>query len=1146
MAITAATRTDIIELVVLATGGAPGVTLLSDLVTQVESGKTLKDVATALTSTASWKATYPIFATPEEFASEFLDNIVPNVGADAKAEGVAVIVAMLNSGSTKADILVEAAAYLSNLSTSNAGFGSSAALFQNQVAVATYHTVTLELDSNMDTALSGVTSEAASVTSAKAAVDAAAAPPPAAGKTFALTTGIDSISGGSGDDTISSTTAASTLTALDSIDGGDGSDTISLTSAGAFTVLPTATVSNVENAVIVSGSTVTADVSDWSGLSSLTVASVGGGTLTAGNAVGVTATDTAGGGTIAVVGGKAVSVTVKGTTANENVTVDDAAGAVTITTATGGAITVGGTTKVDDTVTITDTKQGASAIAVDGGTNVSITNTTTSTGTVTVGATTKPTGTVTIAETLSGTGALAGGNIAVTGGTSVDVSIAASQATKGASTTVGSITVTGGTSTTSVTAAGTKVVTAAATVAAVTEKNTATFIAMKAGQSVTVGGLTFTAGSAGTTAAETAGAFASLADGATTGASTKGTYSGALSGWSTGVVSTADVVFTSATAGKNVTDLSQTSTGTTTAIVTFAKTEGVAAAGAGGIVANTITVNDSVTDNTSTTASTIASISASNYTTLTIDDNALSSLSLTQGSGNVSIDNTSARTTATTTLALTLNGVTGGTLDDADVYKTINVTTTGADSTLANITDTAVTALTVAGEKKLTLTSAAGMTALKTVTVSGSAGLSATLTGLAASGSIDASGTSGANTITLNSTVATYSGGSGVDTVTTSAGVSKAISLGAGNDVLTLAAGVTTLTAAVAGGDGTDTLVMVAADAATASADLGFVTKISDFEALKLTGGAGASVDVSTISAGATINVAAGAGVTLTKVAASPTLTISGAQTGTITVTGNDVTGTADSMSISLETTTGGIVDAVGYETINLAAAAAGSVTIKGDTKLTKLVITGSKAATVTLDAADTKLTSIDASASTGGITVTSVSTAAATITGGSGDDVLTAKAGTTAETLIGGAGNDTLTSNSGLTTLTGGAGYDIFVVGGAGANGNVYTTITDASAGDSVQLAANKGTETFAATALALGDTATFSDYLNLAASGDGSTNGAISWFQFGGNTYIVEDLSAGATFTAGTDVVVRLTGEVSIAKGSLWGADANILLIA
>ena len=53
MAITAETRTEIIELVVAATNSAPGTALLTQLVSACDGGASLADIAATLTSTAS-------------------------------------------------------------------------------------------------------------------------------------------------------------------------------------------------------------------------------------------------------------------------------------------------------------------------------------------------------------------------------------------------------------------------------------------------------------------------------------------------------------------------------------------------------------------------------------------------------------------------------------------------------------------------------------------------------------------------------------------------------------------------------------------------------------------------------------------------------------------------------------------------------------------------------------------------------------------------------------------------------------------------------------------------------------------------------------------------------------------------------------
>lgn len=86
--------------------------------------------------------------------------------------------------------------------------------------------------------------------------------------------------------------------------------------------------------------------------------------------------------------------------------------------------------------------------------------------------------------------------------------------------------------------------------------------ALTAGQTMILGGLTYTSTGA-TTADELATAFANLAVGATTGAGTAtGSYSGALTGYSTGAnLGSGRVVFTASTVG-NKTDLAATGTGT--------------------------------------------------------------------------------------------------------------------------------------------------------------------------------------------------------------------------------------------------------------------------------------------------------------------------------------------------------------------------------------------------------------------------------------------------------------------------------------------------------------------------------------------------------------------------------------------------------
>ena len=162
---TAATRTAIIELVVLANNQAPGTTLLGELITLSDSGQSLTQIAATLTATASFKATYPSFATPLEFATEFLGKAIPSASAAVQLAGATLIESLINSGSTKADIIVLASAFLATPeAAADPGFGSAAATFQNKADVAEYYTVKLELDTGLDTALTGVTEDVTTVT----------------------------------------------------------------------------------------------------------------------------------------------------------------------------------------------------------------------------------------------------------------------------------------------------------------------------------------------------------------------------------------------------------------------------------------------------------------------------------------------------------------------------------------------------------------------------------------------------------------------------------------------------------------------------------------------------------------------------------------------------------------------------------------------------------------------------------------------------------------------------------------------------------------------------------------------------------------------------------------------------------------------
>ena len=168
MAITAAIRTNIIELNVLAGNGAPGTTGLGTLITEFDKSG-IAGVAASITAAASWTAKFPSFQTPEEFGKEFLEMIVPGLSEAGMAEGISIISGLINSGSSQADVLSASSNFLSDASVTDASFGDYAAKFQNQTAVAEFHTVTQEKDTPLS--LADVTSDAATVVAAKGDID---------------------------------------------------------------------------------------------------------------------------------------------------------------------------------------------------------------------------------------------------------------------------------------------------------------------------------------------------------------------------------------------------------------------------------------------------------------------------------------------------------------------------------------------------------------------------------------------------------------------------------------------------------------------------------------------------------------------------------------------------------------------------------------------------------------------------------------------------------------------------------------------------------------------------------------------------------------------------------------------------------------
>jgi S-layer protein len=455
-------------------------------------------------------------------------------------------------------------------------------------------------------------------------------------------------------------------------------------------------------------------------------------------------------------------------------------------------------------------------------------------------------------------------------------------------------------------------------------------------------------------------------------------------------------------------------------------------------------------------------------------------------------------------------GVGAATLDvRGNALTTLNLTTSGANSlvTLTNGGTAALTTINVSGDKNLSLTESLNL--VKTINASTMTGnLSANVSGA-----------------TLDAAFA-FTGGAGNDNITVAAGALALISAGGQLD----------------GGAGTDTLT-TSETASLTAAQVAKVNAAKNFEVLGFAA-SGSGVDVSALTSINQFKVNAGNfSETFTNANSNSKFTIdnSAGNSGTVAIS-NKVGDTAT--AITIDNTGATAAKTLATLTLsgitNVALTSSGAqqnvITAFNNAENSAITVTGSADLSFTLKnptASSGIGSKVDGSAATGKLTLT-----ANTQTFAAGSSL--------GDILIGGSNADTLKAGTNSGSLTGNAGNDTFDVSAAvtGATSSFNTTtVTDFSKGDVLKVAA-KGTEAFTATAVNVSAASTLAAAIDLASAGDGSTNGIIRWFQFGGNTYVVEDVSAGTTIQA-ADIVVKLTGTLDLST-STFSAAAHTLTFA
>lgn len=302
------------------------------------------------------------------------------------------------------------------------------------------------------------------------------------------------------------------------------------------------------------------------------------------------------------------------------------------------------------------------------------------------------------------------------------------------------------------------------------------------------------------------------------------------------------------------------------------------------------------------------------------------------------------------------------------------------------------------------------------------------------------------------------------------------------------------------------------------------------------------------------------------KLANNGTLEVTKAGAGVEVRITDATTGTADVLNIVTKAATGanlGTIVADKVETVKINAidtdsttTASGAANTSTNTmtldadKATTITVGGSGRLVLNLHADSTAVSLIDASASTGRLTVATLASdlGATTVKGSSGNDTLTAQGAN--DVLQGNAGADTLKvvgNAASAVTLTGGDGVDLFDVSlFRAANAGAAATVTDLAKGEMIKFSADADAN-FASSKVVLIAEATFDNYVteaakaaDLASAGDHG----IAWFQFGGNTFIVQDVDGSGAFEANNDIIVKITGAVDLSNSSFNEVDQGTLL--
>lgn len=510
-----------------------------------------------------------------------------------------------------------------------------------------------------------------------------------------------------------------------------------------------------------------------------------------------------------------------------------------------------------------------------------------------------------------------------------------------------------------------------------------------------------------------------------------------------------------------------------------------------------------------------------------------------KGAGDLSVEFAAGVVTGTgDSVSVALNGVgtsaTGLATFDINGIETLNVTTASGASYLK------------LGTNATSGTNTVNVTGAQTVYLDLGAG-----TGVTA---VNASASSAGITIAdINADKVTLTGGAGNDTFdfTTVATGFNASGSGTGTGAV--------VNDVVAGGSGTDTLIISNASGAFADSVFTNVTSVEVLKVSTVSTGSGITLDAKAQAAGiatvtetgagkldltiasgytgtVTVNLSGGASATdsiVVNASGNANLVVNAnagafANGNTITITGSAGTGTTDTLVLTANGSTG---------TGNSGAVLESTVT-NLDTITIATGSTGTAGVYLELDAANVasgKTLVVNAGAlGTGAAFIfdgdATIATAKLNVTGGAGNDSIAAGSG--ADTVIGGSGNDTIDASAGGNdSLVGGAGNDTFNLGSGLSSGD---TIDGGDGVDTLVLAS--GTVTSAALT-------NVTNVENLVFNGDATLNSPIQFSSFDLSLDTASGvLTLASGYTGATTVTLGGSGDTVINTGANVALTVNV----